>query len=101
MQEPSVNQSTMTDPTVGQSDKMKKLEKRLTGDQQTNIEALNKTLYEDRPIPDFSHCWGLHEMSPKQLEFVESQKKRKKAKKHKKVPTAGIEVVQKLGEEKS
>lgn len=40
---------------------------------------------------------GLQEMSPKQLELLESQKQKpkgKKAKKQKKAPTAGIEVVQ-------
>lgn len=48
------------------NDKMEKLEKRLTGEQQANIEALNKK--EERPAPDFSHGWGLQEMSLKQLE---------------------------------
>ena len=68
---------------------MKKFEKRLIGEQQAPTEVLNKKLYHERPTPDFSHCWGLKEMSPEQLEFLESQKqkakvKNNKAKKHKK-----------------
>ena len=113
LQEPSVKQLKMSDPTVeitvsqsaelsqaldeifgltqdgsstGQkfqkaNDKMEKLEKRLTGEQQASIEALNKK--EERPTPDFSHCWGLQEMSPKKLEFLESQKQKAKEKRKK------------------
>ena len=113
LQEPPVKQLKMSDPTVeitvsqsaelsqalheifgltqdgsstGQkfqkaNDKMEKLEKRLTGEQQANIEALNKK--EERPTPDFSHGWGLQEMSLKQLEFLESQKQKSKEKRKK------------------
>ena len=101
LQEPPVKQLKMSEPPVSGPDKMEKLEKRLTGEQQTNIKALNKKLFDERATPDFSHCWGLQEMSPKQLEFLESQKqkaKNKKAKKQKKTPTAGIEVVETLEE---
>ena len=63
------------------NDKMEKLEKRLTGEHQANIEALNKK--EERPAPDFSHGWGLQEMSLKQLEFLESQKQKSKEKRKK------------------
>ena len=113
LQEPPVKQLKMSDPTVeitvsqsaelsqaldeifgltqdgsskGQkfqkaNDKMEKVEKRLTGEQQANIEALNKK--EERPTPDFSHGWGLQEKSPKQLEFLESQKQKSKEKRKK------------------
>ena len=61
--------------------KWKKFEKRLNGKQQANIEALNKK--EERPTPDFSHFWRLQEMSPKQLEFLDSQKQKAKEKRKK------------------
>ena len=60
--------------------KMKKLENRPIGEQQAPIEVLNKKLYGERPTPDFSHCWELKDMSPEQLEFLESQKQKAKEK---------------------
>lgn len=48
---------------------------------QANIETLKKKLIEKRPIPDFSHCWGLQPLSEAHLDFVNKEKQKGKKKK--------------------
>ena len=74
------------------------MEQRLNPEQQVNIEALTKKLYEERPIPDYSQCWGLQPLSPKKVEEQKGKNKRKKTKRTQQAPNTGVDVLKNLRE---